>query len=266
MITRVVPVGDAHSGYRGGLAPKRWINKEGDQWLPGPTANLVRGIFEKARRKIYKGADEIVAVYGGDLIHGNRNPHECITTSLGEQADIFQESVLTLNNRTSASYAIMGSGYHRDDDEIIEDRIARELGCFGKQAYPKLEIQFQDTLWQFQHKGPTTGYKSWTEGNVMMSVMKDEYFNSLRDGRRCPDHFVWFHFHAFRHVVYVPEPGVQIHGYSMPALCVANEYAKIAVKSLQYADVGLIYWDIEDDKVTEHIAFEKFDTVKRLKH
>ena len=144
MITRLVPIGDTHAGYRGGLAPKRWMSKEGDQWLPGPTADLVRGIFEKARRKIYKGAGEIVTVYGGDLIHGNRNSHECITTSLKDQADIFKESVLTLNNRASSSYSILGSGYHRDDDGIIEDTIARDLGCFGHRAYPKLEIQFQD--------------------------------------------------------------------------------------------------------------------------
>ena len=266
MITRIVPVGDTHSGFRGGLAPKRWVTNEGDQWLSGPAAKLVRKIFDKACRQIHKGADEIVPVYGGDLIHGNRNPHECITTSLKDQADIFKESVLTLNNRASKSYSILGTKYHRDDDGIIEDTIAENLGCFGKRAYPKLEIQFQDTLWSFQHKGPTSGYLAWTEGNAMVARLKHEYFNSLRDGRRCPDYFVWFHFHTYRHVVYEPSPGLKIHGYIMPALSVANEYAKIAVGGLQFSDVGLIYWDVEGDRVTEHIAFERFDTVKRLKH
>jgi hypothetical protein len=66
--------------------------------------------------------------------------------------------------------------------------------------------------------------------------------------------------------VYEPEPGKHIHGYILPALCAANEYAKIAVRNLQLSDIGLVYWDIEGDKVTEHLAFDRFDTVKRLRH
>ena len=228
----------------------------------------------QARRIIFKEleqADELVIFLMGDAIHGAGKGEEVFTTRLKTQKDTFIDCLLPYTNRATSVYAIKGSPWHvsPDGDGFIEDEIASELGCFGLQAYDKLEISVQNIKFMLQHKGPSLGTRRHTRGNIMRATMRDAHYMALENGREAADIYLWAHFHEFHPeviIVKTPEGHKEIRGYITPSFTLANEYALARVKNLELSDIGIIWFEITDGEWKLRKKLWTFDNITRVIH
>lgn len=274
MISRVVPISDVHSGLMVGLMPPKVIEYEGTQFermiRQGKTQKWLWKKWTKAHDQIFDGtADEVIVFLMGDAVHGLKDGAGIWTGSLKTQKDAFIESHLIWTNKASASYCVRGTRWHVGDDGIVEDQIAEELGCYKLKSFHKMEVSVQGVRFMLAHKGPKPGSRAWTRPNSMFHTLRDRYFSALRESREPADIYLWGHYHEYvSGFVEAEGPwGTKIiRGYVLPAWCTPNEYALSNVGNLELADVGCVYFDIEDGQVTKYNLFTRFDAVERVEH
>ena len=276
MISRFVPIADLHNGLKIGLLPPGMIEDKGTDYARrhnlGLSQKRIWRHLKKCKELIFADeVDEVIVALMGDLIHGNKEAYQVISTNLLFQAAISIESLLPFVNRASRTYAINGSDWHVGSDGTIEDYIAKELGCYRHRTFPKMEITIQGVRFMLQHQGPSLGSRAWVRGNGMRLTLRDASIKALEEGRTAADYYLWGHWHTLHHEpVKVKEPGGSriIHGYTLPAWCTADEYALKKVKNLEFSDVGITYFDIEDGNVTcsEERLIKRFDNVERVTH
>jgi hypothetical protein len=274
MISRVVPIADAHSGLKVGLMPPKVIEGEGTQFqrtiYRGKTQKWLGKKWDKAHDVIFDGtADEVIIFIMGDAVHGLKDTAGIWTGSLKTQKDAFIETHLAWANKASCTYCIRGTRWHVGDDGIVEDQIAQELGCYKLKSFHKMEVEIQGVRFMLAHKGPRPGSRAWTRPNSMFHTLKDRHITALQLGLEPADVYLWGHYHEYVPGFIEAEGpwGAKIiSGYVLPAWCTPNEYALEHVGNLEVADVGIVYFDVEDGKVTKHDLWTKFDAVERVSH
>lgn len=266
MTKRLIPIADTHSLLKVGLAPPKFEDRHGVTHHHNKAQKYIWKLWQKVQKQALDTKDDIVVVLMGDLIHGDRSPEEVTSVSMKDQKDAVVQCILPYTNKAYKSYAIKGTKYHVGEDGIIEDGIAQELGTHKLKAFDKLEVEIEGFRFMFQHKGPSTGTRAWTKGNVMRAHLRSLAIDAMRQKREPCDYYLWAHFHQYLHecvIVRGPWGEKEIHGYVLPAWCAANEFALAVVKDLELSDIGMIYFDI-GETVTCHKAFERFDNVERV--
>jgi hypothetical protein len=132
-----------------------------------------------------------------------------------------------------------------------------------------MEIKVQDVRIMLQHKGPRPGSRQWTKSNSMTLMLRDRHFHALQMGTEPADIYLWAHFHEYVHGSYDadgPWGSKEIHGYVLPAWCSPNEYALQNVQALEFANIGMIYFDIEGKDFKMHKMYDTVDVVERVNH
>ena len=274
MISRVVPIADPHSGLKVGLMPPKVIEAKGTQFqrtlTQGTTQKMLWKKWTAAHDRIFDGtADEVIVIFTGDMVHGIKDATGIYTSSYKTQKDAIVQCVLPWVNKASMSYCVRGTRWHVGDDGIVEDQIAQELGCYKHHSFHKLEIEIQGVRFMVAHKGPKPGSRAWLKKNSMLLALNDRYFSALQLGTEPSDVYLWGHFHEYVSgylEVEGPWGSKIISGYVLPAWCTPNEYALENVGNLEIADVGMIYFDIEDGYLTKHDLFTRYDAVERVKY
>lgn len=276
MISRLVPIADLHCALKIGLLPPGMIEDKGTDYARRKNLGLSQKrlwrFWKKCKDVIFTDeVDEVIVVLMGDLIHGDNKPYQVISTNLLFQAAIAIEALLPFVNRASRAYAVNGSDWHVGADGTLEDYIAKELGCYKRRTFPKMEITIQGVRFMLQHQGPSLGSRAWLEGNGMRLTLKDASIKALKKGKTASDYYLWGHWHTFHHEpVKVEEPGGErlINGYTLPAWCMADEHALKKVKNLEFSDIGITYFDIEGGQVTcsERKLVRRYDNVVRVTH
>lgn len=274
MISRFAPIADTHCGLNIGLMPPKVIANEGTSWQTAhthhnETQKYLWKKLKKAEKTIFKGADEVITALMGDGIHGAKDACGIWTASLKVQKDAYIASVLPWVNKSSATYSVMGTKWHVGDDGIVEQAYAQELGVYKRATFAKMEIKIQGVKIMLQHKGPKPGSRTWTKENSMFIALKDRAIHALKEGTEPADIYLWAHFHEYTSGFYEangPWGSKIIHGYVLPAWCSPNEYALLNVQALEFADVGMIYFDIEGRDFEMHKLYDKVDVVERVNH
>jgi len=274
MRSLVVPIADIHAMLKIGLMPPKVVERPGEKYEQIYRQNKrQKWIWKRwcaTQRKLFGlKVDEIVVFLMGDMIHGDKKDFSVHSTKLRTQSEAAVECILPYANRSSKSYAVSGTEWHVGPDGNEESWIAGELGCYKRVVFDKLEVSVQGVRFMLQHKGPSLGSRKWIRGNGMRYTLKDAHIRALERGTTASDIYLWAHFHTYHHEALDIESaqGVRtIHGYTCPAWVTADEYSLMSVKNLEFSDVGLIYFIVEDGKAECFKAFERFDNVERVKH
>ena len=234
-----------------------------------PSQTWLLNRFNEVVEVVFDGtADEVVTFLMGDEVHGNdeKSIPEVWTSSLRDQALAYIELMLPVVNRSSKTYYCKGTDWHMGPDGTIESMIARELGVYKKTPFHKLEVTIGGVHFMLQHKGPKPGSRAWTRDNAMFYMLKDLAFKAMQAGKEPADIYLWAHFHEDLGMTYKaagPWGEKTIIGQVLPAWCLPAEYAKKSVTTLQYADIGSVFYDIQDGVVTERKMITKRDIVER---
>lgn len=276
--TRIFPINDAHVGLKVGLMPEHFIEDEGTSYervVHAEDSRSQKWLFERFAEvcdAVFDGtADEVVVLLMGDEIHGNseKSSSEIWTSSLSSQAMAYIQLVLPAVNKASKTYYIKGTSWHMGVDGTVEAAIARELGVYKKTPFHKMEVTIDGIRFSLQHKGPKPGTRAWTRDNAMFYMLKDISFRSMQRGDEPADVYLWAHFHEDLGMSYKaagPWGEKTIVGQVLPAWCMPAEYALSNVKNLEYADVGSVFYDIQNGIVTERKMITKKDVVERVAH
>ena len=274
MISRFAPIADTHCGLNVGLMPSLVIANKGTSWQTdhkpmNKTQKYLLKKFKKAEKIVFKGAGEVITALMGDAVHGTRDAGGIWTNSLKVQKDAYQSCVLPWVNKSSACYSVQGTKWHVGEDGIVDQQYAQELGVYKNATFSKMEIKVQGIKIMLQHKGPKPGSREWTKPNSMFHALRDKHFHALRMGKEPADIYMWAHFHEYVHGIYEadgPWGTKEIHGYVLPAWCSPNEYALQNVQALEFANIGMIYFDIEGSEFKMHKFYDNVDVVERVNH
>ncbi len=274
MLSRFAPIADTHCGLNVGLMPPKVVANENTSWQTihkhhNKTQEYLYKKFKKAEKQIFKGADEVITALMGDAVHGTRDATGVWNTSLKVQKDAYIALVLPWVNKSSACYSVQGTKFHVGEDGIVEQQYAQELGVYKRATFSKMEIKIQGVKIMLQHKGPKPGSREWIKKNSMAIMLRDKHFHALKHGIEPADIYLWAHFHEYIYDTHVSEGpwGTKIiHGFVLPAWCSPNEYALQNVQALEFANIGMIYFDIEGDKFEMHKLYDTIDVVERVSH
>ena len=268
MTTRVLALGDAHTGLKVGLMSPTWRDQDGKKASLGKAQQVIW----RQLQEIIKLVDDMtsfVLIIMGDCVHGpsRDNPRQMDAVDGKTQADIFVDAIGPIAARAKQIYVIDdGSRFHVDDARWSNDYIAQELGAFGKRAYPALELRVEGlTLW-VRHHGPALGYRPHTRGDPVRRYLRDVWQDALADGKRAPDISLFAHWHqAFRESIEVSEPQGRrtLYAYFAPALCAADWRTLTRVPKAQISDIGAIALDIDGEHHTYHRWFSYYDNTTR---
>lgn len=275
MKSLVLPIADVHAGLKVGLMPPKVVERDKSPHLQAPAQKIIWKRWLKNRLEIFKMldegvVDELIVLFMGDVIHGNKKPEQVFVVNQRAQMDAFVTIAKPFTARASKAYFVRGTKYHIGEDGIVEDTLAQELGCFGLKSFMKLEVDVQGVKFMLQHKGPRPGSRKWTKGNSMRHFLKNAHVTAAQQGRIASDIYLWAHFHEYRREAVEEEyPGDVFRrskGYILPAWCAASEYALVNVGHLELSDLGNIYFIVEDGKAKSYKQFTRFDNVVRVKH
>lgn len=271
-VYRLVPITDVHAGLKLAPMPPKFVEHPGSIYeaihRPNETQRFLNKLMAKALKEAKNGEyDELVVVLLGDEVHGVERGYETWTGSPIAQADAYLEVVRPWLAGAKKVYMVNGTSYHMGEGGTIEDYIAREVGAYKRQCFHKLELKLGSIKVMLQHKGPSVGTRAWTRENSMFHHLKDMSIQAMQNGREPADLYLYGHFHTYLPGVFKAKGpwGIKrIEGYVLPAWCAPGEYALSNVRNLELADVGMCWFDIEGDTITEHNLIYDWDAVERV--
>jgi len=222
-----VIVSDFHSGSNYALFPNH-------EWHGRKTSHTPRALQVKIYKHFLKFCEvvkerrkdkRVVLVHNGDALDGDHhNSGDVCSTNSLEQADIHIELMNELQKRIGWTrgdmmYYSKGTRTHVGE---FEDYIARELNAqldFERGAWEKLDIETNGVLCTFYHHGPGAGDGA-NEGNAMRSWLRNNFYDSLKDGSRYSDVLYTGHVHVPTYAAYTVRDGHKyknIHGVILPS-------------------------------------------------
>jgi len=267
---RLLLLGDAHCGLKVGLLPPGLQDEYGKKYGLGKAQRFIWHQVQEAEE--WAGSRISALVIMGDAVHGDKDMYQR-QIEIGDvkgQADAFIEAVKPLAARADAVYVIDDlSRFHVDDGRFAMQYVAQELGAVGRQAYPKIEVKFEDLTIGIAHHGPTLGMRPQTRGNPVREYLRDIAIEALADRRQPPDISVFAHWHQYYHEA-IDVPTMQgkrtVHAYFTPALCAADKLTIRNIKKLVLSDIGTLGMEIVGNKHSTIPMYEHFDNMVRLNH
>jgi hypothetical protein len=266
MTTRIVPIGDFHTGIRVGfLSPGYML--DGEKAIP---LGKAQKFIQKRFKIINKFLDDnpvkkLIVVLMGDQIHGpNVDGLRYMDIVDGKtQCDAFLHSIGPLAARADSIYVIDdGSRFHVDAGRWSSDYVAQELGAFGRQAYPKVYLKAEGLKFKFKHHGPSLGWREHTRGDPVRRYLRDEHAIAVKRGEYAPDVAVFAHLHQpwEEHLrVRYPTGHRVLHAYYTPAMCSADHRTLTRVDKVELATIGCLAIDVENGEHVVHKLYDDLD-------
>jgi hypothetical protein len=244
---RFIAIADTHSGHYGGLTPPdfqirpkrrpKLYDLQAEGWDK----------FEVMRAKAIDTKDKIALGLNGDLIDGNRFPHELVVADREEQCAMVEEIVKGFG----ADKIIMtrGTPSHVGKEEDWEDNIAKSIGA---------DIRSE----QFINIG---GYKIYMRHKIGRSSIpygkhsaptRMTIWNQLKSAWKLEPEANWL---LFSHVHYCSWSGNffgrhEVECMTLPALQTVSQYGIKECEGIVH--FGMVHADIVDGK--------RINTVKQI--
>lgn len=257
-------MGDFHTGHSVGMMPPRYYL--GEQLITySPAQKIIWEHYQALKRKVKKLEGRKIGVLNGDLIDGDNPRHNTWTNRPKEQRDAFLYNMEPMLGVMDQWVVIRGTPAHVGDHGVIEDDIAKELGALDLKSHMKVELTIQGVRFVFAHQGPTVGKRRHVEGNQLRILLRDMCIRAAEEGKEAADVYCWSHFHQYIHEM-VTFGGREVHGFILPAWCLASDYAMKVVQHLEAADLGTVYFTVDNGVWQVHKHIKSLDMVRRVSY
>lgn len=213
--TVIAVLSDMHSGGSTALFPNKFWQFKHTNHTPTPQDKKIFAHFDKCAASVAKQrkGKRLIIVHDGDAIEGyHHNTLQVHTANKAEQAELHIELMDHFMKRVGytkgdALYYINGTETHTGE---VEQEIARDLGAKknpeGGHVFDHLELKINGrTLW-FAHHGKGRGAGAG-EGNPLINMMRNVYYDNLKRGLPSPDVIVTGHTHTPAYSVFVVREG-----------------------------------------------------------
>jgi len=263
----IVGVGsDFHGGSRFGLMNPNVVlyseDKDGNltPWRPAMTATQAHlwKLYLSGLELIggLAGNDRTVWIHDGDECHGNKHPQSLVSTRMADQiliADANFRPALALPNLALARL-VAGTGAHNFAEGSSTMLVTKIL----QGAYPGLDIQtvyhglmdIDGFTIDYSHHGPHPGSREWLRGNVARFYLRDMMMAALMAGEKPPSLVLRGHFHT-KVIETLTMGGFTSTLVIIPAMCVLDDYARQATRSVSTITNGLFAFEVEGSKLVE---------------
>lgn len=242
------------------------------------------GIYQasKLQKSVYKfwvdiwkdvkevaGDDEILFVFVGEPGDGNHHRTPQIWTQrITEQAGAALTCLNIPSQLANKVYCLRGTPAHSDMTFDIDDIVAKELGAHKLKAHYTLELEVQGIKFFFKHKGPPPGTKEHTFADGIRRELRDQFYKSIRRGKKPPQYYVWAHYHQKTYATYDVEykgEDMTLHGYIVPGWQLSTAYISSLIKGEEIIQIGILYFVVEDGVITHHWIVDTRDVTERVK-
>jgi hypothetical protein len=118
----------------------------------------------------------------------------------------------------------------------------------AKYTWGRLLRKVNGVLFDIAHHGASVGKRAWTTSNSLMNTIKSIYFECLEKNQPIPRYWVRAHYHQYVHAYYEGKQGI-IEGFVLPSYQLPGSayVRKFNGGSLLMADIGMVYWVVEDN-------------------
>lgn len=262
---------DLQCGGTTAICPPRVELDDGGYYQASKLQKAVFNYWKKSWKEIKNiaGDDEIIFVFNGEPGDGNHHQTPQIwTTRISEQKDAALTCLGIPSQMASSVYCLRGTPVHSDRTFDIDDIVAQELGAYKLKAHYTLDMEIQGAKFFFKHKGPAPGTKDHTFADGIRRELRDQFYKSIKRGRKPNQYFVWAHYHQKAYATYDVEyrgEDLTLHGYIVPGWQLSTAYISGLIKGEEVMQVGILYFVIEDGKVTHHWIVDERDVTERVK-
>jgi len=286
---KIIPLSDLHTGsstalfpyYDGtdlGYEPHKNMTGDGGwkfkhmKWSPTAKQYKMFQHFTRCAEQIAQSRSEykFIVVENGDGIDGKHHETpQLATRQISEQVQVhtwlmkyFLHKIGFSRTLGDALYIGAGTEVHDGDEE---DNIAVQLGADvlpnGEDAFDFLPMDANGRRLWFLHQGASAG-RGLSTGNALHNWMKNQYFQSLEDGRVIPDIVMSGHYHRSVYDTFTRNDRT-IHGIILPPFQLKTRFGnKVAAAELE--EVGIRTIDINeagDIRVNKAMTIKSFDEV-----
>lgn len=261
-------LGDTHGGHRLGLLnpDTELYEEEGLGFWYNPelteTQRFLWQAYEKHRAVAWEVASgmPVHVFHCGDECHGNKYPDQLVSTRMGDQILIGVENLRPwLDEGCSSLRLEKGTSAHDFGEGSSTMIITREL----RQEYPDMDVNmvkhgvanFDGCKIDYAHHGPSAGTRKWLEGNQLRYYIKDRVLRAVLNGEEPARVFIRAHYHTIVHEV------VEVKGYKtwkcdawiLPSYCGLTDHGAQATRSIDFVDVGMLFFIMEDGYLVETV-------------
>jgi len=261
---------DLQCGGTTSICPPRVELDDGGIYQSSKLQKSVFNFWKRAWKKISEiaGDDEIIFVMNGEPGDGDHHEtYQLWSKRLFDQANAAITCLNIPSQMASKVYCIRGTPVHSDNKFDIDDIVARELGAHKLRSHFSVELTIQGHRFFFTHQGPNPGYRDHTWGDGIRRELRDQFYRSIRAGRTPPDYFIWGHFHQKAYAPFNVEykkKDLTMHGYIVPGWQLSTAYISRLKKGEEIMQIGLLYFIIEDGKVSHHWIVDTRDVTERV--
>lgn len=265
-------ISDTHSGFKFGLINPATELKDDKGNVEYPKLNERQKYLWETYEwgldevKHLAGKDDIHAIHGGDITHGNKHIGEQISTKQADQiksAYWALKPIFYMKNVKSLRCAV-GTGAHNFGEGTAEELVIQML----QKDYPKRDIDclyhdlisYGSFLVDLAHHGSSTGNKNWTRGDAARSDLKSIMMDDLDAGEVPANLYLRGHVHTFVKVWHsIVRQGIEYESWMVifPSLCLLGDFGVQVTKSLYRLSPGIVAFEIIDDKLFRIHPFVK---------
>lgn len=230
-------------------------------WRPRLTATQEHlwGLYTNGLELIkgLAGPDRTIFLHNGDETHGNKHPQSLVSTRMADQlliADAFFTTALSTLPNLARVRLVAGTGAHNFQEGSSTMIVARLL----QGAFPALNIKpvyhglmdIDGFAVDYSHHGPHPGSRVWLNGNIARFYLRDLMMNEIMAGRKPPQLVIRGHYHT-PVIETVTMNGCTSTIVIMPAMCVLDDYARQATRSVFRITNGLFAFEIDGTRLVD---------------
>jgi hypothetical protein len=271
---------DTHGGNELGLVnpeialPKQDLDQTGSLRVTETNKFLWEDIFVSGLQKVCNlaGDDPIIALHNGDLAHGIKYMDETIDSSMVVQFVVAVENmkrVLEIPNVVMLRL-ISGTASHSFGQGSVDAMAAYTLrGMFpGRdiQSYHHDLLDINGFTIDCAHKGPNTGKRNWTKGNIarlyLQSMMEDE----LALGNTPPKLVLRSHYHEYIKVWHGKKyRGEYLESWLIVSspLCLIGDWTRDRTESAYIVSPGMLALEVVDGHLYQTHFFGQTMDIRR---
>ena len=266
---------DQHGGSSLGLLHPltnlRAEDEEGNPYTYHPQLTKTQIYINELRNKGIKsiskwaGKDPIVVFNLGDITEGNAHPALLVSNRLSDQHLIAEKNqCIWLDMKQVSHYRLaIGTPAHNFGNGSSEAIVTGLL----KRSYPKKNIRslyhgitdIKGFKVDFAHRGPGTGIRNWTEGNIARLYLRSLIDKDVSMGKEPPNLVVRGHYHNLVRATdhrWVNGEYRTFELIVLPSLCGLNEYATNITANNRYITIGIMGIEVvggEIGRVVKHV-------------
>ncbi len=261
---------DLQCGGTTGLCPPRIALDDGGYYQYSDIQKAMWQYWRACWNKVGQvaGEDDIYTVLNGEPVDGDHHgTYQLWSKRRIDQYNAAVECLLIPSAKSKKMFFTRGTPAHSGGGFDVEDQIAQEFGGYKRKSHQKIELTLQGNRFLFAHHGPSPGLRDHTWGNLIRLELRDQFNKAIKQGRKPPQYFVWAHFHQKVYETLTIDYKGQdftMHGYIVPGWQLGSAYISRRIKGENIFEIGMLYFIIEDGRVSHHWIVDRRDTTERV--